>query len=222
LSATDLLAQRKTIETSVVLLAQLETPGDTVACAFALAKRSNVLTILDPSPAPTEGLPESLHHVDILTPNQGEAQILTGMQVRTIDDARRAAERFLLRGTRIVVIKMGSQGAVIVYKEEHAGGHPGHAGAGHGGAMGMKIGAAAAATGHTVAIHIPGFRVPVVDTTGAGDAFAGALAVALAEGTPLPQAVRFANAAGALACTKAGAMIAMPARAEVDKLLAGT
>jgi ribokinase len=219
LSATDLLAQRKTIETSVVLLAQLETPGDTVACAFALAKRSNVLTILDPSPAPTEGLPASLHHVDILTPDQGEAQILTGMQVRTIDDARRAAERFLLRGTRIVVIKMGSQGAVIVYKEERAGGH---AAAGHGGAMVTKVGTPAAATGPTVAIHIPGFRVSVVDATGAGDAFAGALAVALAEGTPLPQAVRFANAAGALACTKAGAMIAMPTRAEVDNLLAGT
>ncbi len=52
LSATDLLAQRKTIETSAVLVAQLETPYDTVACAFALAKRSNVLTILDPAPRP--------------------------------------------------------------------------------------------------------------------------------------------------------------------------
>src|SRR5205823_5176359 len=76
LSATDLLAQRKTIESSVVLLAQLEIPADTVACAIALAKRSNVLTILDPAPAPAEGLPESLYHVDILTPNQSEAEIL--------------------------------------------------------------------------------------------------------------------------------------------------
>ena len=59
LSATDLLAERKTIETSVVLTAQLEVPHDTVACAFALARRSNVLTILDPAPAPPEGLPES-------------------------------------------------------------------------------------------------------------------------------------------------------------------
>ncbi len=49
LSATDLLAQRKTIESSVVLVAQLEVPLDTVACAFALAKRSNVLTILSGS-----------------------------------------------------------------------------------------------------------------------------------------------------------------------------
>ena len=70
--------------------------------------------------------------------------------------------------------------------------------------------------------HVPGFRVPVVDTTAAGDAFNAALAVGLAEGMPLPAAVRFANAAGALACTKMGAIPAMPTRAEVDTLLTGT
>jgi ribokinase len=209
LAATDLLAQRKTIESSVVLLAQLETPADTVACAFALAKRSNVLTILDPAPAPAEGLPESLYHVDILTPNQSEAQLLTGVTVRTVEDARRAAERFLLRGTRIVVLKMGSQGAVIVYRDER------HAAGGGKGEPGLAIGAVPP----SIAQHIPGFRVAVTDTTAAGDAFAGALAVGLAEGMALPAAVRFANAAGALACTKSGAMAAMPARADVEKLM---
>ena len=204
LSATDLLAQRKTIETSVVLLAQLEVPADTIACAFALAKRSNVLTILDPAPAPPEGLPESLYHCDILTPNQIEAAQLTGVQVRTIDDARRAAERLLLRGTRMIVLKMGSQGAVIVYKQEQP-----------------QNSAAGAGNGFTFCQHVPGFRVPVIDTTAAGDAFAGALAVALSEGMAMVDAVRFANAAGALACTKMGAMAAMPTRAEVEKLLAG-
>ena len=50
--------------------------------------------------------------------------------------------------------------------------------------------------------HIPGFAIPeVVDTTGAGDAFNAALAVALAEGRPLREAARFANAAAALCCT---------------------
>ena len=93
-------------------------PADTVACAFALAKRSNVLTILDPAPASLEGIPESLYHVDIFTPNQSEAHLLTGIVVRTLDDARRAAERFLLRGTRIVIIKLASQGAAIVYKHD--------------------------------------------------------------------------------------------------------
>jgi ribokinase len=208
LAATDLLAHRRTIESSHVLLAQLEVPADTVACAFALAKRSNVLTILDPAPAPAEGLPESLYHVDILIPNQIEAQMLTGIVVRTADDARRAAERFLLRGTRIVIIKMGSQGAVVVHRVDGADS------AAAGGAVTVgNLGVAA------VAHSVPGFRVPVVDTTAAGDAFAGALAVGLAEGMGLAQAVRFANAAGALACTKPGAMSAMPTRAEVENLL---
>ena len=177
---------------------QLEVPHDTVACAFALAKRSNVLTILGSwRLAPAEGLPESLYHVDILTPNQSEAYALTGVQVRTVEDARRAAERFLLRGTRIVVMKMGSQGAVIISRPENG--------------VGTRA----------VVQHVPGFRVVAVDTTAAGDAFTGALAVGLAEGMALAKAVRFANAAGALACTKRGAMVAMPGRAEVEALLAG-
>lgn len=68
--------------------------------------------------------------------------------------------------------------------------------------------------------HIPAFRVNVVDTTGAGDAFSGALVVALAEGKSLPEAVRFANAAGALAVTRVGTLPAMPTRAEVEAFLA--
>ncbi|WP_445613197.1 ribokinase [Geobacillus sp. YF-1] len=67
---------------------------------------------------------------------------------------------------------------------------------------------------------IPGFRVPVVDTTGAGDTFNGALAVALAEGKPLAEACRFANAAAALSVTKLGAQAGMPTREDVESLLA--
>ena len=193
LSATDLLSRRQTIERSTVLLVQLEVPADTVACAIALAKRCDVLTVVDPAPVPAEGLAESLYHVDILTPNQTEAEMLSGIAVRSVDDARRAAERLLARGTRIVVVKLGANGAVVVQRED----------------------------GRVVAEHVPGFRVAVVDTTAAGDAFAGALCVALAEGKSLTEAVRFANAAGALACTKAGAIAAIPTRGEVEKLLAG-
>jgi ribokinase len=63
------------------------------------------------------------------------------------------------------------------------------------------------------------FAVDVVDTTGAGDAFCGALAVRLAEGSNLSDAMRFANAAGALACTKHGAYPSMPYRADVEALM---
>jgi len=66
--------------------------------------------------------------------------------------------------------------------------------------------------------HVPAFPVAAQDTTAAGDAFAAALGVALAEGKPLGQAVRFANAAAALKVTRMGAQ-SMPARSEVEALL---
>ncbi|MGI6661933.1 MAG: ribokinase [Bacillota bacterium] len=69
--------------------------------------------------------------------------------------------------------------------------------------------------------HIPGHKVDVVDTTAAGDAFSGALAAYLSEGRTLDEAVRFANAAGALAVTKEGAQPAIPWRGEIEKMLFG-
>jgi ribokinase len=66
---------------------------------------------------------------------------------------------------------------------------------------------------------IPGFRVEAVDTTAAGDAFNGALAVALCNGLALHEAVRFANAAGALSTTRRGAQPSMPSADEIKKLL---
>ncbi|MDE0116201.1 MAG: ribokinase [bacterium] len=70
-------------------------------------------------------------------------------------------------------------------------------------------------------VVVPSFPAKVVDPTGAGDAFCGALAVALAEGRPLIEAVRFANAAGALAVQTPGAQPSMPTRDEVETLLGG-
>jgi ribokinase len=66
--------------------------------------------------------------------------------------------------------------------------------------------------------HVPAVAVEVVDSTGAGDAFNAALAVALAEKMPLGRAVELANCAGALACTKLGSIPASPKRAAVDAL----
>lgn len=70
------------------------------------------------------------------------------------------------------------------------------------------------------AARVPGFKVKAVDTTSAGDTFAGALACVLAEGKNLEEAVLFANAAAALSATKTGAQISMPTRQEVDEKLA--
>ncbi len=68
-------------------------------------------------------------------------------------------------------------------------------------------------------IHIPSFQVDVVDTTGAGDAFSGTLSVGVAEGLPLVDTIRRANAAGALAVTRLGTLPIMPTRQEVDTFL---
>ena len=70
--------------------------------------------------------------------------------------------------------------------------------------------------------HVPGFGVGAVDTTAAGDAFNGGLAAALGEGRPMTDAVRHANAAGALAATKPGAQPSMPTQAEVRSVLTPT
>jgi ribokinase len=67
---------------------------------------------------------------------------------------------------------------------------------------------------------IPACHVEVVDTTAAGDAFTAGLGVAIAQGRPLPRAAKFANAAGAIACTRLGAQAAMPTLDEVLCLLA--
>jgi len=68
--------------------------------------------------------------------------------------------------------------------------------------------------------HLPPFEVDAVDSTGAGDAFTAALAVGLSDGLEIEEATRFANAAGAAAVTVLGALPSMPAREEVDRLLA--
>ena len=67
--------------------------------------------------------------------------------------------------------------------------------------------------------YVRPFPVQSVDSVATGDAFNGALAVSLAEGKQLPEAVRFASAAGALAATKYGAQDSMPTREEVESLM---
>jgi ribokinase len=66
--------------------------------------------------------------------------------------------------------------------------------------------------------HVPTIAVRVVDSTAAGDAFNGALGCAVTE-RPILEAIRFANAAGALAATRHGAQPSLPRRADVDRLL---
>ena len=93
-----------------------------------------------------------------------------------------------------------------------------------GGLVALTLGGEGAALykmGQEIA-RVPAYDVEVVDTTGAGDTFCGALAVALAEGQPPETALRFASAAAALAVTRPGAQPSLPKRAQVDALLGDT
>ncbi len=98
-------------EWAEVLLLQLETALPTVAWALRTARRHRVVTILNPAPA--RPLPEEIYPlVDYLTPNAGEAALLSGQSVQDPDTARAAAERLLARGVGTVVVTLGSAGAL--------------------------------------------------------------------------------------------------------------
>jgi ribokinase len=112
LTPDDVARHKTEIAAADALLVQLEVPLATVVAAVSLAKRHSVLTILDPAPAPREALPAELLAVDVLSPNQSEAEALTGIVVASAADATRAAAILHERGARQVVLKLGEQGAL--------------------------------------------------------------------------------------------------------------
>ena len=180
LTPADLRQHRELIAGARVLLLQMEIPRETVFEALRLGRECGLTTILNPAPAAP--LPSDLLRlVDILTPNESEAQALTGSA-----DPAEAARIRTDRGVGTVVVTCGANGAFL-------------------------------ATGNDVT-HIPGFLVETIDSTGAGDAFNGALACAVAEGVPLKSAIVRANAAGALATTGRGAQESMPTKDDIEQL----
>ena len=170
-----------------VVMCQLETPLDTLAWALAEARRRGLVTVLNPAPV-REGIADDVWRlVDYLTPNEGEAERLSGVAVRDAGSAAAAGRALRGRGVGAVIVTLGSQGSLACTARDD--------------------------------IRVPVFPVEAVDTTAAGDAFNGALGAALAGRDPLPDALRFASAAAALACTRRGAQPSLPTRAEVDRFL---
>jgi ribokinase len=112
LTPADVGRHEAAIAAANALLVQLEVPLDVVLAAVAIARRQGVLTTLDPAPAPTMPLPAELFAVDVLSPNQSEAEALTGIAVNSPSDAVRAAGVLHQRGASRVVIKLGEQGAL--------------------------------------------------------------------------------------------------------------
>lgn len=94
------------------LLIQLETPMETVQHALQTAKRLGITTVLNPAPATSQEL-DYLKWVDIITPNETEAEALTGIEVKNEEDAELAAQWLHQQGVATVVITLGSKGAFI-------------------------------------------------------------------------------------------------------------
>jgi ribokinase len=170
-----------------VFLTQFETNMDAVWQVLRMAKEMGLKTIVNP--APVQQVDHAIYQlIDIITPNETEAEVLTGVAIRNEADAAAAAEIFLSRGVQVALITLGEKGVFFHTSQD------------------SKL--------------IPGFTVEtVVDTTGAGDAFNGGFATAIAEGMPLEEAVIFGNVVGALSVTKNGTAPAMPTREEIDRFL---
>jgi ribokinase len=171
--------QIRAVHDADIVLAQLETPLETVRAALQHASGRTVL-----NPAPPRSLSRRLLElVDVLVPNEWELARLAGAQ----PSPREADELAVLAREltdRDVVVTLGARGALVV-----------------------------PASGATSVVRPPPVRA--VDTTGAGDCFCGALAVALAQAEPLIDAVRYAVTAAALSTTARGARGLLPGDAAV-------
>jgi ribokinase len=118
LSAADVARADAAIRAADVLLMQLEVPLDTVRCAADLAAAAGVSVILNPAPA--AALDDALlSRVTILTPNESEAQRLTGIAVVDEPSALAAGENLLARGVQNVIITMGARGALWIARGRH-------------------------------------------------------------------------------------------------------
>jgi ribokinase len=188
LGAEDIETARQLVGGADAVLMQLEVPLAVVREVAAEARSRGVLSVLDAGAATRaaadEGLPAL---VDVVSPNELEAEALTGTAVRDLSDAREAAERLRGMGARDVVLKLGKDGAYWL--------------------------------GDRGAAHIPAFAVDPIDTTAAGDAFTACLTVCLAQGVDRLEAIRRANAAGAVACMTLGAQPSMPTAQSVAAFL---
>ena len=182
LTAAEVARCDSAIKRSAVVLTQLEIPVTAAEAALSRARATGAITILNPAPV-RPLTPSVLQLVDVLTPNQTEANVLTGRNPDERTGPEQVARELIGIGVGNVVMTLGEDGALIVTK--------------------------------STSKHIRAIQVPVVDTTGAGDAFNAGLATALAFGEGLESAVEFAVVTGALAVTKDGVIPSLPTCDEV-------
>lgn len=155
-----------------LLLTQLENNIDAVKRAMQIAHAHGVSVVLNPAPYHNE-TPSLLEYVDMVTPNETEASLMTGIEVTDLDSAKQAAIKISQMGVNKVVITRGAQG-VLLYENGRFS-------------------------------EVAAVKCVVTDTTGAGDAFNGALVAQIVKGDSLLDAARFANAYASLAVEREGA-----------------
>lgn len=188
ISPADIDAHYDLIAGSSVFITQLEQPMDAAIRGLQIAKAGGATTILNPAPvtALSDGM---LELCDFVTPNETEAEGLTGITVDTIGAATRAATALRKKGVGSAIITLGENGVLFHSSDQ--------------------------------TVHVPAINAgPVVETTGAGDAFNGGFAAAIARGMDPMTAVRFGTATAAISVTRAGTAPSMPSLAEVEELLA--
>ncbi|MCL1786556.1 MAG: ribokinase [Defluviitaleaceae bacterium] len=171
------------------MLVQFELAEDMVVYACQKAREQGIPFIVDAGPALDFPL-EKIHGMEILSPNETETAALCGITPTTDAKCLAAAEMLTARsGAKHVVLKLGEKGAAHYTDGQLT--------------------------------RYPALKVTPVDTTAAGDVFTAALAVQYWQGAQgdMPKAIQFANAAGALAVTKAGAQESVPTLQEVALIL---
>jgi ribokinase len=173
----------KSITKPSIVLLQLEIPMNTVDFAIRESYENKNKVILNPAPANVIA-DDLFSMLFLITPNESEAELLTGVRVDDGITARQAAAVLHLKGVPQVIITMGPKGAFISTPQL------------------QKL--------------IPAPVVKAVDTTAAGDCFNGAIAVALAQGKELEEAVAWACHAASISVTHMGAQTSMPTEKEVS------
>ncbi len=183
-----------------VVLTQLETTADVVAAALARAREIGALAFLNPAPLHPDLTPELLALADLITPNESEFALLLALlgvpdEVSRLWDIDDLDLHALCRTTGVptVVVTLGEHGCFV----SHGRGHRGDVAAYY---------------------RLPPEPARAIDSTGAGDAFSGALAAALAfaePATPFREAVGYANRVAAMSVEQFGTAPAMPTRAQV-------
>lgn len=186
INAAEIDTLRAAISESAYILIQNETSFDANARIVAMAREEGAKVIYNPAPA-LDIPAEFLQGIDLVTPNEYEAEALSGIAVKDEPSAREAADWFKARGVENVLITLGERGVYVNWDDMD-----------------------------TV---IPAFPAEALDTTGAGDAFNGALLCALSEETSKREAIAFAQAAAALAVERVGAATAMPSRDEILRVI---